>query len=131
MSTSGTGRATPTPSVPMTQRQATITDGKVKVAATDLFHGDRDKLYDWLMQLQLFSQFQDEKALPREKRTLFATTYMRGNAFKWIKPYVAKHLARDNKNNDLEDIDEWMNDFSRFKIEIEKILGPSNEEKVA
>lgn len=58
----------------------------VKVAQPDLYHGEREKLEDWLMQLDLYLTFQ-ETNLPAQKRTAFAITYMRGRAQKWIAPH--------------------------------------------
>ena len=48
---------------------------------TDLFYSERNKVDDWLMQLQVYFQFQPETKLPKEKWPLFATTYMRGNTY--------------------------------------------------
>ena len=56
-------------------------DGKISVAKPDLFYGERNKVDDWLMQLQVYFQFQPEMKLPKEKWPLFTTTYMRGNAY--------------------------------------------------
>ncbi len=130
MSTSGTARASPAPSAVGTVRPATIADnGKVQVACPDLFYGDRDKVDDWLMQLQVYFTFQ--KGLESNKKPVFATTYMRGNAQKWIKPYLTKYLGDNDNDGDLDSIKEWMEDFAKFKKEVKKILGPSNEDRVA
>ena len=103
-------------------------DGKIGIAKLDLFYGERNKVDDWLMQLQVYFQFQPETNLPKEKWPLFATTYMRGNTYQWIKPYINKHLS-GNRGND--GTDEWMTTWRLFKEEVKKILGLSNEDKVA
>ena len=103
-------------------------DGKISVAKPDLFYGERNKVDDWLMQLQVYFQFQPETKLPKEKWPLFATTYMRGNAYRWIKPYVNKHLSG---NGDHDGTTEWMMKWTQFKDKIKRILGLSNEDKVA
>ena len=100
----------------------------ISVAKPDLFYGDRDKVDDWLMQLQVYFTFQRGDRLPTSKQPLFATTYMRGNAQKWIKPYVVKYLSGEGVE---EGIDAWMESFARFKVEVKRILGPSNKDKVA
>ena len=56
-------------------------DRKISVAKPDLFYSERNKVNDWLMQLQVYFQFQPEMKLPKEKWSLFTTTYMRGNAY--------------------------------------------------
>jgi hypothetical protein len=53
----------------------------MNVNKPDLYHGDRAKLDDWLMQWDLFFMFQGEK-VPKEKRVTLVSSYMRGNAFK-------------------------------------------------
>ena len=70
-------------------------DGKISVTKPDLFYSERNKVDNWLMQLQVYFQFQPEMKLPKEKWPLFTTTYMRGNAHRWIKPYVNKYLSED------------------------------------
>jgi hypothetical protein len=80
--------------------------------------------------MQVFFVFQGRE-VPAKNQPLFATTYMRGNAAKWIKPYVLTYLTNDATDEDLPGIKEWMESFTKFKIEIKKILGPSNEDKVA
>ena len=74
-------------------------DGKISVAKPDLFYSERNKVDDWLMQLQVYFQFQPEMKLPKEKWPLFTTTYMRGNAHQWIKPYVNRHLSGNRDHN--------------------------------
>ena len=51
------------------------------------------------MQLQVYFQFQPETKLPKEKWPLFITTYMRDNAYQWIKLYVNKHLSGNRDHN--------------------------------
>ena len=80
------------------------------------------------MQLQVYFTFQRGDLLLTSKQPLFATTYMRGNAQKWIKPYVVKYLSGEGVD---EGIDAWMESFARFKIKIKRILGLSNKDKVA
>ena len=100
----------------------------ISVTKPDLFYGDCDKVDDWLMQLQVYFIFQRGDLLPTSKQPLFTTTYMRGNAQKWIKPYVVKYLSGEGVE---EDINAWMESFARFKVEVKRILGLSNKDKVA
>jgi len=50
-----------------------------KVARPDLFYGEREKLEDWLMQLQLYFAFNGQTLLTAQQPA-FAITYMRGRA---------------------------------------------------
>ena len=102
--------------------------GGINVAKLNLFYGDCDKVDNWLMQLQVYFTFQKSNLLPANRQPLFAMTYMRGNAHKWIKPYVIKYLSGEGVD---EGIDAWMESFARFKVEVKRILGLSNKDKVA
>jgi hypothetical protein len=81
MSTALGTTATPTSSrsadVNMTD---TIKTNNINVNKPDLYHGDRAKLNDWLMQWDLFFMFQGEK-VPKKKRVTLVASYMRGKAF--------------------------------------------------
>ena len=80
------------------------------------------------MQLQVYFTFQESNWLPANRQPLFATTYMRGKAQKWIKPYVIKYLSGEGAD---DGINAWMESYAKFKVEVKRILGPSNEDKVA
>ena len=41
-------------------------DGKISVTKPHLFYSERNKVNDWLMQLQVYFQFQPETKLPKE-----------------------------------------------------------------
>ncbi|PZD24340.1 hypothetical protein A1F97_11144 [Pyrenophora tritici-repentis] len=45
---------------------------RTKVARPDLFHGDRHKLEDWILQFDLFFRFEDEKVDPTDRGLLMA-----------------------------------------------------------
>lgn len=128
MSTSGSRQTAPPPyPASGTGRRATVGDGEgVKVAKPDLYYGDRNKLDEWLTQLDLFFQFQGGD-VPANRRVLFATTYMRDRAHKWIRPYQKKYLEQDNDNEDLEAITQWMESYPRFRTKIKSVFGISNE----
>jgi hypothetical protein len=93
---------------------------RVQAAKPEYFYGDREKLEDWLMELELYFMF-DGADIPERKRGVFATTYMRGPAQKWIKPYIAKFMAHD------QEVSHWMTYFSQFKEKVRAIYGISNE----
>ena len=100
----------------------------ISVAKPDLFYGNCDKVDNWLIQLQVYFTFQESNWLPANRQPLCATTYMRGNAQKWIKLYVIKYLSGEGAD---DGIDAWMESYAKFKVEVKRILGLSNEDKVA
>jgi len=99
----------------------------MNVNKPDLYHGDRSKLDDWLIQWDLFFLFQGER-VPDEKRVTLVASYMRGPAFKWIKPFLIKYR---NDNLDSSDINDWMEDFDEFKERIRVVFGITNEPVLA
>lgn len=96
------------------------------VAKPDLYHGERNKLDDWLLQFDLFFEFQGGK-VAENKRVTLAASYMRGAAFKWIKPFLQQYM----KGEAPDEVDAWMVDFDAFKDKIKPIFGISNEPEVA
>ncbi len=58
-------------------------------------------------------------------KTLFATTYLRGRAQHWIKPYLDKYLRQR------EDEEGIFTDFKQFSRVIESIFGIYNSKEVA
>jgi hypothetical protein len=104
----------------------TTTQNVMNVNKPDLYNGDRSKLDDWLMQWDLFFTFQGEK-VPVDKRVLLVSSYMRGKAFTWIKPFVQQIQAGTAP----DEVDEWMLDFDKFKERVKPIFGVSNEPTIA
>ena len=53
-------------------------DNSIKVAKPDYYYGDRSKLDDWLNQMALYFRFENITQDP--KKTLLASSYLRGQA---------------------------------------------------
>ncbi|CAD0040808.1 unnamed protein product [Aureobasidium pullulans] len=119
---SNTQRGTPAPSEVGGTRSTSTTRDDSKVAKPDLYYGDRQGLDDWLNQMDLYYIF---TPMEEAKKTIFASTYLRGRAQHWMKPMLQKFLDRR------EDTDGIMVSFAKFKTEIRRIFGISNEDKVA
>ncbi|KAI1686157.1 reverse transcriptase [Pyrenophora tritici-repentis] len=100
---------------------------RTKVARPDLFHGDRHKLEDWILQFDLFFRFEDEKVDPTDRGLLMAS-YMRGTAATWIKPYLNKYM---DDNDDDDDIERMFEDHPTFKDKLRQQFGVINEESKA
>jgi len=94
MSTSG--QRDPTPSE-RGSRQSTTAEAKdgIKIAKPDLYYGDRDKLEEWLVQMQLYFSF-NRDAIRQGKQPLFAMTYMRGRAQRWSAPFLKRYMEDPN-----------------------------------
>jgi hypothetical protein len=119
-SSNSTPRGTPS-EVGGTRTTSTNRDDS-KVAKPDLYYGDRQGLDDWLNQMDLYFIF---TPMEERKKTIFASTYLRGRAQHWMKPMLQRFL------NEQEDTDGIIMSFVKFKKEIRRIFGISNEDKVA
>jgi hypothetical protein len=86
----------------------------------DDYYGDRNKLEDWLLQLQLYFEF-----TPVEKKTIFSTTFMKGKALRWMRPKIRSFLSEG------EDPEHIFSEFSAFTHAIRRVFGETNEEEVA
>ncbi|KAI7019968.1 hypothetical protein KC355_g2898, partial [Hortaea werneckii] len=113
---------------PNDQRDASVqptprTNDTVKVAKPDFFYGERTKLDDWLNQLMIF--FKEEGITKDAKKTITASSYLRGQAQQWIRPRLQEVLVT---NKDAEGI---FNDWNKFVEAIRNIYGLSNDRQVA
>ena len=124
MSTSGRN---PTPSEQGQRPPTRNEDDKIRVAKPDMYYGERDKLEKWLLQVQLYFKF---NTVVQVKQPLFAISYLRGRAQEWSAPLLKRYLE-DPDDDENEDIKRWMESFSRFRVEIRRNFGPSNENNVA
>ncbi|KAK1911201.1 hypothetical protein P3342_011803 [Pyrenophora teres f. teres] len=100
---------------------------RTKVARPDLFHGDRHKLEDWILQFDLFFRFEGEKVDPTDRGLLMAS-YMRGTAATWIKPYLNKYM---DDNDDDDNTERMFEDHPTFKDKLRQQFGVINEESKA
>ena len=104
-------------------------DKGVKIAQPDLYYGERDKLESWLTQISLYLAFMGDK-IPANKHPTFAITYLRGRAQKWIEPFLKKYMEEPDEDENAE-IKRWMESAARFRVEIRRMFGPSNEVNAA
>ena len=119
-------RSTATPSETTRDRRHSLDEGhrgSIKIAQPDLYHGERKKLEEWLLQVQLYLRFH-EGTVQDKQQTAIAITFMRGDAQKWVQPHLQKYL---DDPTDVPDVTRWMESFARFKAELRKIFAPSNE----
>ena len=59
--------------------------------------------------------------VPNDKRTLVATTFLRGNAQQWMKPHLTKYLATRR------DPEGMFTDYTVFQRKFKELFGISNE----
>ena len=70
-------------------------DDKVKVNRPDTYHEDRNKLDSWLTRVDVYLAF---NRVPKGKRALFASTFLRDRTEAWLKPQLREYLDDDGGN---------------------------------
>ncbi len=123
MSVSGQRAPTPSNSSTAPRRPSTDGDDKIRVNKPDIYHGDRTGLEDWLVQVDIYFTFY---LVPANKKTIFASTFLRGRAQHWLKPTLRKYLENHDENPRA-----MFTNFDNFKRELRRIFGTSNEEQIA
>ena len=93
----------------------------------DMYHGDRNKLEAWILQVDRFFHLQGDRIEDNDKVVL-ATTYLRGDAEKWANPIIQRYMddsIADQANTDL------VEDWDEFKKELRKNFSPFKESTLA
>ena len=104
-------------------------DDRNKIERPNKYYGQRDKLENWFMQMELFFGFQ-KKNIFNHKKIIFAIIYMRDKILKWVELFVKIYMKSSNENS-FEEVQKWMESFPKFKNKINRIFGLSNENNVA
>jgi hypothetical protein len=119
------GQRAPTPSSSSIapRRPSVGGDDKIRINKPDVYHGDRTGLEDWLMQVDIYFTFYP---VPANKKTIFASTFLRGRAQHWLKPNLRKYLEDHDENPRA-----MFTNFDNFKRELRRIFGTSNEKQIA
>ena len=57
----------------------------------DLYHGDRNKLEAWILQVDRYFHLQGDR-IEDENKVVLASTYFRGDAEKWANPIIQRYM---------------------------------------
>jgi len=61
---------------------------QIKVAKPDLFYKERKKLQMFISQLKLYFFFNTPDFPDKDRKIMFAATYLWGTAAQWFEPYL-------------------------------------------
>ncbi|CCD44673.1 hypothetical protein BofuT4_P055740.1 [Botrytis cinerea T4] len=127
-----TGQSTgDTNDIEMTDAPKEITINEtLKIALPDKYQGSRQELDTFLLQLEIYFRFNEDKFTTKESKSIWAASYLRGEATKWIQPYLRDYFEHDDKDR-MQPTRTIFNSFEGFKTEIRRIFGNSNELEVA
>jgi hypothetical protein len=95
------------------------------ISKIPLYHGDRKDLEDWLLHCDLHFHKRD---VDDDAKPLQAVEYLRGDAFKWVKPFLLRYM--DDNDNDAN-ITLMFEDWTEFKRLIKQAFGLLKETAIA
>jgi hypothetical protein len=109
-----------------TPESSTIGMTHTWLAKPELYYGDRAKLETWILQFDRYFHLEGERINDIDK-VMLATTYMRGDAEKWVIPIVRTYMdpALDTANSAI--VESWDN----FKAKLRQVFSLIKESLVA
>jgi hypothetical protein len=91
-----------------------------KISKIPLYHGEREKLDDWL----LHCEFHFYRNTIVGHKPLKAVEHLRDEAFKWVKPFLTQYLENDENDPAIVNM---FQDWTEFKKCIRRALGTIKE----
>ncbi|RAL58204.1 hypothetical protein DID88_002307 [Monilinia fructigena] len=82
------------------------------------------------LKIALPDKFNQDKFTEKESKSIWAVSYLRGEAGKWIQPYLRDYFEHDDRER-MQPTRTIFDSFEGFKTEIRRIFGNSNELEVA
>ena len=64
----------------------------LRVKLPDTFSGNRKELEVFLLQVELYAHFNDDKFPTDESYGLWTASYLRGEALRWIEPFLKDYF---------------------------------------
>ncbi|EDO02460.1 hypothetical protein SS1G_04936 [Sclerotinia sclerotiorum 1980 UF-70] len=108
-------------------KEITVTE-TLKVALPDRFTGNRQELETFLLQLEIYFQFNQDKFNHDADKSVWAASYLRGEAVKWIQSYLKDYFTNlSEPKKRMYPTQTIFGRFEGFKKEIRKVFGNINE----
>ncbi|CAA77890.1 putative gag homologue [Cladosporium fulvum T-1 virus] len=86
----------------------------------EFFYGDRVKFDTWVSQMDMYFLF---NSMTENLKPIFATTFLRGRAQHWVKPFLRKYLDSNGEDN----ADGVFKSYNHLKHAMKSVFGVSNE----
>ena len=102
----------------------------LKINIPEPFDGSRGKLLAFFSQIELFFGFNVNRFPTDEHKVLFASTYLRGPAFKWFNSFLTDFLNNKPDKRDDNTIEVTQN-YSNFKNKLRQVFGNFDKEHLA
>ena len=104
-------------------------ENKIKLKTPEEFDGTRGNVEAFLSQCDLYI-YQKKDEFVTSNRMLFICSYLRGNAYEWVKPHLDDYIGNDESEQE-EYTRTLFKDFKSFKIELRKVYGTVDQEHIA
>ena len=102
----------------------------LKINTPEPFDGSRGKLRAFFSQIELFFGFNVDRFPTDKHKVLFASTYLRGLAFKWFNSFLTDFLNNKPDKRDNDTIEVTQN-YSNFKNKLRQVFGDFDKEHLA
>ena len=104
----------------------------IKVALPDKFDGNRRNLTTFLLQMDIYFSFNEEKFEDNyNAKSLFATSYLRGAAMEWVEPYITDFNDHPNTDGTMIMTKTMYKSWEGFKQELRRMFGDFDARQVA
>ncbi|KFY32304.1 hypothetical protein V493_00324, partial [Pseudogymnoascus sp. VKM F-4281 (FW-2241)] len=67
----------------------------LRVKLPDTYSGNRKELEVFLLQVELYSHFNDDKFPTNESYALWTSSYLRGEALRWVEPFLKDYFLHE------------------------------------
>jgi hypothetical protein len=104
----------------------------LKVALPDKYSGNRKELDTFLLQLGMYFRFNADKFNTRDAKSLWAASYLRGEAAKWIEPFLSDYFENSTRPQRIMYTTQVIfGSFEGFRTEIRRVFGDIDAVKTA
>jgi hypothetical protein len=98
-----------------------------RMAKPDLYYGERLKLETWILQFDRYFHMAGD-AIESDDYVITATSYMKGDAEKWVAPLTRRYMDPDVDDDENKSLFE---DWDLFKAKLRQVFSPIKESLVA
>lgn len=104
----------------------------IRVALPDKYHGSRKELETFLLQVEIYFNFNDEKFTNNyNSRSLWVASYLRGSALEWVQPFMEDFFENEDEDGKMATTKKIFKSWEGMKKEMRRMFGDIDAVKVA
>ena len=103
----------------------------LRVKLPDTYSGNRKELEVFLLQVELYTHFNDDKFPTNESYGLWTASYLRGEALRWVEPFLKDYFQHEGTCGVMATTQSMFGTWRGFKKEIRRMFGDIDEVKTA